>query len=87
MTIVYYVGGSKDGSQGLMPYGLTKLQSQSDAGSEIYVEKHLQVGGRRRLRVMALEGLTDERIHFLAQRHRDASMRQEAPNAGLARRQ
>ena len=60
MTHVIYVGGSKDGTRGMMPYGLRKLQSDGKQGIEIYVEKTLQLQGGGRVRVMALEGLQDE---------------------------
>ena len=62
MSIVYYVGGSKDGKKGIMPYGLTKLQAQGKLGEEIYVERVLDLEGRGRVRVMALEGLKDDII-------------------------
>ena len=60
MTHVLYVGGSKDGTRGMMPYGLRKLQAEGDNGTEIYVEKTMELHGVGRVRVMALEGLHEE---------------------------
>lgn len=70
MSIVYYVGGSKDGKKGIMPYGLTKLQASGEQGEEIYVERLLDLEGMGRIRVMALEGLHDEIIVQQLSRHR-----------------
>lgn len=69
MSIVHYVGGSKDGTKGVMPYGLTKLQSQGEKGLEIYVERMMELSGIGKIRVMALEGLQDERIVQHLSRH------------------
>ncbi len=60
MATVLYVGGSKDGTRGVMPYGLRKLQAEGAQGPEIYVEKTMQVDGVGRVRVMALQGLHEE---------------------------
>lgn len=60
MTHVIYVGGSKDGTRGMMPYGLRKLQADGQQGKEIYVEKTMELNGVGRVRVMALEGLHEE---------------------------
>ena len=62
MTHVIYVGGSKDGTRGMMPYGLRKLQAQSNNGTEIYIEKTIDLHGIGRIRVMALEGLHEEAL-------------------------
>ena len=69
MAVVLYVGGSKDGARGVMPYGLTKLQAQGEKGPEIYVEKMLDLNGVGRVRVMALEGLKDDIIVQRLSRH------------------
>lgn len=69
MAMVVYVGGSKDGTRGLMPYGLTKLQAQGEQGPEIYVEKMMELDGVGRVRVMALEGLKEEIIVQRLSRH------------------
>ena len=62
MATVLYVGGSKDGMRGVMPYGLRKLQAEGERGPEIYVEKTMELHGIGRVRVMALEGLHEEAL-------------------------
>lgn len=69
MTHVLYVGGSKDGTRGMMPYGLRKLQAEGDQGTEIYVEKTMDLTGVGRVKVMALEGLHEEVLVQQLQRH------------------
>ena len=69
MAIVVYVGGSKDGKKGVMPYGLTKLQAQGEKGPEIYVEKIMDLDGVGKVRVMALEGLKEDIIVQRLSRH------------------
>lgn len=69
MAIVLYVGGSKDGDKGVMPYGLRKLQAQGESGLEIYVERMLELNGVGRVRVMALESLKDDCVVQRLHRH------------------
>jgi hypothetical protein len=69
MAIVLYVGGSKDGEKGVMPYGLSKLQAQGESGPEIYVERMMELSGVGRIRVMALEGLKDDLVVQRLHRH------------------
>ncbi|UKE45623.1 hypothetical protein [Xanthomonas cerealis] len=59
MSVVLYIGGSKDGQKGVMPYGFSKSMQETDAGPEIYVERVLALSDRR-VRIMALESLQDE---------------------------
>lgn len=59
MSVVLYIGGSKDGEKGVMPYGFSKSMKQTDAGPEIYVERVLALSDRQ-VRIMALESLQDE---------------------------
>ncbi|WP_066095341.1 hypothetical protein [Xanthomonas massiliensis] len=70
MSIVLYVGGSRDGEKGVMPYGFTKSMTEGEAGREIYVERRLQVHGGPRLRVMALETLDEDGVREHLRRHR-----------------
>ena len=39
MSIVLYVGGSKDGDKGVVPYGFSKSRTMTEAGPEVYVER------------------------------------------------
>ncbi|WP_369944502.1 hypothetical protein [Xanthomonas medicagonis] len=59
MSVVLYIGGSKDGEKGVVPYGFSKSMKQTEAGPEIYVERMLAVSDRQ-IRIMALESLQDE---------------------------
>jgi hypothetical protein len=59
MSVVLYIGGSKDGEKGVVPYGFSKSMKQTEAGPEIYVERMLAVSDRQ-VRIMALESLQDE---------------------------
>ncbi|QNH16883.1 hypothetical protein HEP74_02018 [Xanthomonas sp. SS] len=59
MSVVLYIGGSKDGQKGVMPYGFSKSMKETDKGPEIYVERVLALSDRR-VRIMALESLQDE---------------------------
>ena len=69
MTVLVYVGGSKDGTRGFMPHGLTKLQVHGKRGPEIYVERLVDLRAGGRVRVMVLEGLKDEIVLEQANRH------------------
>ena len=60
MAIVLYVGGSKDGEKGVVPYGFSKTRRDTEAGPEIYVERVMDVSGRGRMRVMVLENLRED---------------------------
>lgn len=59
MSIVLYVGGSRDGEKGVMPYGFHKSMSVGAAGREIYVERVLALADIGKVRVMALESLSE----------------------------
>jgi len=59
MSVVLYIGGSKDGEKGVVPYGFSKSMKQTEAGPEIYVERMLAVSDLQ-VRIMALESLQDE---------------------------
>ena len=61
MSIVLYVGGSKDGSRGVVPHGFTRCMLETEQGREIYVERLLRLPQVGTVRVMALEQL-DERL-------------------------
>ena len=52
MAVVLYIGGSKDGEKGVVPYGFSKTRRDTDAGPEIYVERMMDVSGKGRVRVM-----------------------------------
>ena len=60
MTIVLYIGGSKDGDKGVVPYGFSKTRADTAHGPEVYVERMMNVEGRCQMRVMALETLREE---------------------------
>jgi len=47
MSVVLYIGGSKDGQKGVMPYGFSKSMKETDEGPEIYVERVLALSDRR----------------------------------------
>ncbi|WP_269791003.1 hypothetical protein [Stenotrophomonas sp. Iso1] len=60
MAIVLYIGGSKDGDKGVVPYGFSKTRADTENGPEFYVERMMEVNGRARMRVMVLEDLRDD---------------------------
>ncbi len=57
MSILLYVGGSKDGTKGVMPYGFSKSMAMTEGGPEVYVERTVAVRNLGNVRVMALESL------------------------------
>jgi hypothetical protein len=60
MAIVLYIGGSKDGDKGVVPYGFSKTRADTEQGPEFYVERMMDVSGRGRMRVMVLEDMLDD---------------------------
>ena len=68
MSILLYVGGSKDGEKGVVPYGFSRSKTMTANGPEIYVERELQLEAVGKVRVMALESLQD---HFVVERLAD----------------
>ncbi|MCL7713820.1 hypothetical protein [Stenotrophomonas mori] len=60
MAVVLYIGGSKDGKKGVVPYGFSKTRMDTDKGPEIYVERMMDISGKGRMRVMVLEDLREE---------------------------
>ncbi|MDR2870957.1 MAG: hypothetical protein LBV45_00145 [Xanthomonadaceae bacterium] len=63
MSIVLYIGGSKDGMRGVMPYGFTKTMLETENGCEIYVERMIPLQGKGTVvRVMALESIQDDAL-------------------------
>ncbi|AMJ55337.1 hypothetical protein ABE493_00140 [Stenotrophomonas terrae] len=60
MAIVLYIGGSKDGDKGVLPYGFSKTRADTEHGPEIYVERMMSVSGRVPMRVMVLEDLRED---------------------------
>lgn len=60
MAIVLYIGGSKDGDKGVLPYGFSKTRADTEHGPEIYVERMMPVTGRGSMRVMVLEDLRED---------------------------
>ncbi|MGH8055402.1 MAG: hypothetical protein ACREP4_15945 [Stenotrophomonas sp.] len=60
MAIVLYIGGSKDGDKGVVPYGFSKTRADTENGPEFYVERMMEITGRARMRVMVLEDLRDD---------------------------
>lgn len=70
MTIVLYVGGSKDGTRGFVPHGFTKTMRETvEYGREIYVERIVRLAHYGTVRIMALETLCEELLAGLASRH------------------
>ena len=69
MAVVLYIGGSKDGEKGVVPYGFSKTRRDTEAGPEIYVERVMDVRGRGRMRVMVLESLRDDIAFQRLSRH------------------
>lgn len=69
MAVVLYIGGSKDGEKGVVPYGFSKTRRDTDAGPEIYVERMMDVSGKGRVRVMVLESLRDDIAFQRLSRH------------------
>ncbi len=69
MAVVLYIGGSKDGEKGVVPYGFSKTRRDTEAGPEIYVERVMDVSGRGRMRVMVLENLRDDIAFQRLSRH------------------
>ncbi|GAB3052223.1 hypothetical protein [Stenotrophomonas tumulicola] len=69
MAIVLYVGGSKDGDKGVMPYGFSKSRADTALGPEIYTERFMELQGVGKVRLMALEGLRDDIVMQQAARH------------------
>lgn len=68
MSVVLYVGGSKDGEKGVVPYGLNKSMAMTEAGPEFYVERVMALENVGKVRVMALTSLQES---CLAQRVAD----------------
>ncbi|ACD58997.1 hypothetical protein PXO_00794 [Xanthomonas oryzae pv. oryzae PXO99A] len=69
MSIVLYVGGSKDGDKGVMPYGFSKSRAMTDAGPEVYVERMVPLKDVGKVRVMALESLHESLLIERAATH------------------
>lgn len=75
MSIVLYVGGSKDGTRGFMPHGFTKSMLETvEYGREIYVERLVRLAHFGTVRIMALESLCEELVAKLAGRHYEAAV-------------
>ncbi|AXI83664.1 hypothetical protein FUT69_08105 [Xylella taiwanensis] len=60
MSIVLYVGGSKDGDKGVVPYGFNKTRTITETGPEVYVQRTLSLAEIGTVRVMALESLQED---------------------------
>ncbi|MBD9369090.1 hypothetical protein [Xanthomonas sp. XNM01] len=70
MSIVLYVGGSKDGTRGVMPNGFTKsMLETAEYGREIYVERMIRLANYGTVRIMALESLCEELLASWTARH------------------
>lgn len=69
MAVVLYIGGSRDGEKGVVPYGFSKTCMDTDDGPEIYVERVMDVSGRGRVRVMVLENLREDIAFQRLNRH------------------
>ena len=74
MSIVLYVGGSKDGARGFMPNGFTKSMRETvEYGREIYVERMVRLARYGTVRIMALESLCEDLVARFAARHYEAA--------------
>lgn len=62
MSIVLYVGGSKDGVKGVVPYGFRKTKTNTALGTEVYVEKMLSLSEIGTVRVMALQSMQESSL-------------------------
>jgi len=60
VEVVLYIGGSKHGDRGVLPHGFSKTRVDSRKGSEIYVQRFLAMGERKRVPVMILENLHED---------------------------
>lgn len=60
MSVVLYVGGSKHGDKGVIPWGFSKSRADTEQGPEIYTERFMDLQGVGKVRVMALETLRDD---------------------------
>lgn len=70
MSIVLYVGGSKDGTRGFVPNGFTKTMRETvEYGREIYVERIVRLARHGTVRIMALETLCEELLARLLDHH------------------
>lgn len=70
MSIVLYVGGSRDGTRGVVPQGFTKTMLETvEHGREIYVEKMVRLARYGTVRIMALETLCEELLASWTARH------------------
>ncbi len=70
MSIVLYVGGSKDGTRGVMPHGFTKsMLETAEYGREIYVERMIRLAKYGTVRIMALESLCEDLLASWTARH------------------
>jgi len=69
MAVVLYVGGSKDGDKGVVPWGFSKSRAETAMGPEFYTERFMEVQGVGKVRLMALEGLRDDIVMQHAVRH------------------
>jgi len=70
MSMVLYVGGSKDGTRGFIPHGFTKTMLETvEYGREIYVERMVRLARYGTVRIMALETLCEELLAGLVSRH------------------
>ncbi len=74
MSIVLYVGGSKDGTRGFIPMGFTKTMRETvEYGREIYVERMVRLARYGTVRIMALETLCEDLVARFAIRHYEAA--------------
>ncbi len=69
MSIVLYIGGSKDGDKGVVPYGFRKSRAMTEAGPEIYVQRVLALKEIGSVRVMALESMQESCVLERASGH------------------
>ena len=70
MTIVLYVGGSKDGTRGFVPNGFTRFMRETvEYGREICVERMVRLARYGTVRIMALESLCEDLVACFAARH------------------
>lgn len=69
MSIVLYVGGSKDGEKGVIPYGLKKSMAMTESGPEFYVERVMALEHVGKVRVMALASLQESSLEQRVAEH------------------
>jgi len=84
MSILLYVGGSKDGEKGLVPYGFKRSMTMTEDGPEIYSERELSLEAVGKVRVMALDVSDPKSVEALQKSLADTPIDILINNAGIS---